>query len=332
MKRRILRHKFALWLVAALILASCSQEELAGNQDTPLPAGKYPLTLTAASLGGLQSFTRSTVENQWKGGEAVYVQVIDNYTSGNSRWENATAQTYTVANDGTMTKSAGDDVYWQTSTEQKAIRAWCVGGSAAASGEPPSSHTVETNQSADGYAQSDFLYAGCISDFTEGKNGVNLQFYHQVAKLKIHIARGNDTPAGFSITRLTINNVARQGTYTAPTTFVDDDDSHYGTWSNTTVNEDITPHKANDGQADNLLATYEAIVIPQTVSYDTKLFTITADGYSNFVYTNSTEQTWEPGMEYTYTLSIEGSRLEVSVSTSSIDWGQGNTGSGEVEL
>lgn len=329
MKRRILRHKFALWLVAALILASCSQEELAGNQDTPLPAGKYPLTLTAASLGGLQSVTRSTVENQWKGGEAVYVQVIDNYTSGNLQWENATAQTYTVANGGTMTKSEGNDVYWQTSTEQKAIRAWYVGGKTATSGEPPSSHAVEKNQSADGYAQSDFLYAGCISGFTEGKNGVNLQFYHQVAKLKIHIARGNDTPADFSMTELTIDNVAIQGNFTAPE--ISGTDNQYGRWSVTgQPTGDITPHM--DNPTDTYLASYEAIVIPQTVSYDIKLFTITADGYSNFVYTNSTEQTWEPGMEYTYTLSIEGSRLEVSVSTSSIDWGQGNTSNGETEL
>lgn len=318
-------------LLASTLLASCTQDELAGNQDTPLPSGKYPLTLTAASLGGLQSVTRSTVENQWKGGEAVYVQVIDNYTSGNPQWENATAQTYTVANGGTMTKSAGDDVYWQTSTEQKAIRAWCVGGGAAASGELPSSHAVETNQSADGYAQSDFLYAGCISGFTERKNGVNLQFYHQVAKLKIHIARGDDTPADFSITKLTIDNVAIQGNFTAPE--ISGTDNQYGRWSVTgQPTGDITPHM--DNPTDTYLASYEAIVIPQTVPGGTKLFTITAaGGYSNFVYTTPAEEKWTTGMEYTYTLSIKGSRLEVSVSTSSMGWDTGGaTGSGSVEI
>ena len=48
MKRSILRHNFALWLVVALALASCPQEEFAGGgQGTWLPYGKYPLELTA---------------------------------------------------------------------------------------------------------------------------------------------------------------------------------------------------------------------------------------------------------------------------------------------
>ena len=327
-----IRTMFAALLVSTL-LASCTQDELAGNQDTPLPSGKYPLTLTSASLGGLQSVTRSTVENKWKGGEEVYVQVIDNYTSGEPEWDNATKQTYTVANDGTMTKFVGDDVYWQISTEQteqKAIRAWCLGGRAAASGEPPSYHAVETDQSTDSYAQSDFLYAGCISDFAGGKNGVNLQFYHQVAKLKIHIARGDDTPAVFSITELTIDNVAIQGNFTAPE--ISGTDNQYGRWSMTgQQTADITPHA--DNTTDTYLASYEAIVIPQTVQSGTKLFTVTADGYgSSFVYTTTENKEWEPGKEYTYTVTIKGNKVEVSVSANSIGWTPGNTANGEVEL
>ncbi|WP_241217495.1 fimbrillin family protein [Bacteroides gallinarum] len=52
MKRSILRHKPVLWsLIAALTLASCSQDEFADNgQNTPLPVGQYPLELTADGL------------------------------------------------------------------------------------------------------------------------------------------------------------------------------------------------------------------------------------------------------------------------------------------
>lgn len=336
MKRRILRHKFALWLVVASALASCSQDKLADcGQGTPLPPGEYPLTLTASSIGETVATpaTRSTVDNEWSN-EQVYVQVYDNYTSGEPQWSNTTMQTYTVAKDRTMTKTDGNDVYWQASGEKKAIRAWYVGGNTAKTGELPSSHAVNTDQSKDdGYAQSDFLYAGRISGFSDGKDGVSLQFYHQVAKVKIQIVRGDNTPANFSVSGLTINNVAHQGTYTAPTTFVDDDDSHYGTWSNTTVNGDITPHQANNGQADNLLATYEAIVIPQTVNSSTKLFTITAEGYDSFVYTTTESNVWKPGREYTYTVTIKGDKLEVSVSAGNISWStNGASGSGAVEL
>lgn len=120
MKRRILRHKFALGLITALALASCSQDELSdGGQGTPLPAGKYSLTLTASSIGETVATpaTRSTVDNEWSN-EQVYVQVYDNYTSGEPQWGNATMQTYTVAKGGTMNKTDGNDVYWQASGEK----------------------------------------------------------------------------------------------------------------------------------------------------------------------------------------------------------------------
>lgn len=339
MKRRILRHKFALGLITALALASCSQDELSdGGQGTPLPAGKYSLTLTASSIGETVATptTRSTVENKWDGRETVYVQVYDNYTSGEPQWSNATMQTYTVAQGGTMNKTDGNDVYWQASGEKKAIRAWYVGGNTAKTGELPSSHTVKTDQSGDGYAQSDFLYAGRVSGFSDGKDGVSLQFYHQVAKLKIQIVRGKDTPANFSVTGLKIGGVATQGTYTAPQISENNNGNPYGTWDvSEQKTEDITPHKAEDKSGDNagnLLATYEAIVISQTVSNGTKLFTITADGYSGFVYTTA-EKEWAPGKEYTYTVTIKGDKLEVSVSDRNIGWDtDGATGSGEVEL
>lgn len=140
-----------------------------------------------------------------------------------------------------------------------------------------------------------------------------------------------------SVTGLTIGGVATQGTYAAPTTFVDDDDSHYGTWSVSGQKiEDITPRNANDkdGQTDSkVLATYEAIVIPQTVSNGTKLFTITAEGYRQLCLYNHCREGMAPGKEYTYTITIKGDKLEVSVSDGNINWDtDGATGSGEVEL
>ena len=321
-----------------MTLASCSQDELADcGQGTPLPPGEYPLTLTASSIGETVATpaTRSTVDNEWNN-EQVYVQVYDNYTLDQQlQWGEATIQTYIVAKGGTMNQTSGDDVYWQTSDEKKAIRAWCVPKVTEYQINPPSSHTVETGQSGEGYAQSDYLYAGCISGFADGKNSVHLQFYHQVAKLRIRIVRGDNTPADFSVTGLTIKGVATQGNFTAPQ--ISENDNRYGTWDiSGQKTEDITPHNASneDGQTDsNILAAYEAIVIPQTVKHNTKLFTITADGYSNFAYTITEPNVWEPGGEYTYTITIKGDKLEVSVSGGNIDWGSdGASGSGKVEL
>ena len=303
------------------------------EQGTPLPAGQYPLTLTAASLAGNAPVARSTVDNRWSG-ETVYVQVCDNYVSGEPTWSGATLQTYTVAEGGTMSKgTVWADVFWQTAGEQKAIRAWYVGGNTVKSGEFPASHTVATDQSGEGYAQSDFLYAGCISGFAEGKDGVNLSFYHQVAKLTIKILRGDNTPADFSVSGLTIGGVATQGTYTAPTTFVDNDDSRYGRWNYTEEYKNITPHKAGYPENSNVLVAYKAIVIPQEVKENTALFTITAEGYNRFAYTIMGPHIWKPGREYTYNITIKGDRLEVSASDGNIGWDtNGATGSGEAEL
>lgn len=80
MKRSILRHKFALWVIAALTLASCSQDELA-EQGTSLPDGMYPMTFTA-----VQAMPESTpqtrvsesangVNSKWDGGEVIKVTV-----------------------------------------------------------------------------------------------------------------------------------------------------------------------------------------------------------------------------------------------------------------
>lgn len=337
MKRRILRHTFVLGLVAALALASCSQNELAdGGQGTPLPAGKYPLMLTA-SIGEAAATpaTRSTVDNQWNK-EKVYVQIAKWGGPGSVMWNNSKRQSYNVSGSGEMDRTEGNDVFWEESDEEKAIRAWCVPKDSESHGNLPSSHTVEADQSGVGYAQSDYLYAGCISGFAEGKNGVNLRFYHQVAKLKVQIIRSEDTPADFSVTGLTINSVATQGTYTAPEISENDDNNRYGTWSDTGEVENITPHEANDkdGQADdNILATYEAIVIPQTVNHNTKLFTITAEGYNSFAYTITESNVWEPGREYTYTITVKGDKLDVNLSEGNIGWStDGATGSGKVKL
>lgn len=313
-----------------LSLASCTQDELA-EQGTSLPDGMYPMKIASASLAGGAPASRATTDNVWNG-ETVYVQVVDNYTSGNPQWESATTQTYTVTSSGTMDRTAGGDVYWQASGERKAIRAWYADGDAASAGSLPSTHSVKTDQSSEGYAKSDFLYAGCTSGFADGKSGISLAFYHQVAKVKINVIKGEETPADFTVTGLTINGVAPQGTFTAPIAFRNDNESHYGAWSVTSQTSSITPH-AGTAIGDNTLTAYEALVIPQTVNSGTKLFTIKAKGYSDFAYTSTEDNTWEAGTEYTYTITVKGSKLDVSVSSESINWStNGASGSGKVEL
>lgn len=317
---KLLQFLPAACLATTLLLAACTQDDLSSPTGGVEEAS--PLHF-AASIGPA---TRATTDNVWNG-ETVYVQIVDNYTSGTPQWDNSTQQTYTVTGGGAMNKTRGEDAYWQANGEVKAIRAWYDADNSSAT-TVSDNHSVMTDQSGDGYAQSDFLFAQRIAELTElrGKD-IDMTFYHQVAKVKVNILKGDETPAGLSVTGLTIGGIATSGTFTAPA-LGGTTTTPLGTWNATGEKQNITPH-AGTATGDNTLAAYEALVIPQTVNGNARLFTITATGYSDFVYTPTEAITWQSGMEYTYNITIKGSKLEVSTSQR-IGWTEGSTGSGSV--
>ena len=318
---KLLQFLPAACLATTLLLAACTQDDL--SSPTGGVEGASPLHF-AASIGPA---TRATTDGSWEGTEYLQVQIVDNYTSGTPQWSDGTQQTYTVTVGGVMTKIEGTDAYWQANGEVKAIRAWYDADNSSAT-TLSDDHSVKTDQSGDGYAQSDFLFAQRIAEFTElREKDIDMTFYHQVAKVKVNILKGDETPAGLSVTGLTIGGIATSGTFTAPA-LGGTTTTPLGTWSVTEHDQSITPH-AGTATGGNTLAAYEALVIPQTVSGNTRLFTITATGYSDFVYTPTEAVEWQPGMEYTYNITIKGSGLEVSTSQS-IGWTEGSTGSGSV--
>lgn len=311
------------FLTVAMLLAACTQDD--PISPTGGVEGASPLHFTA-SIGPA---TRATTDGSWEETEYLQVQIVDNYTSGTPQWSDGTQQTYTVTVGGVMTKIEGTDAYWQANGEVKAIRAWYDADNSSAT-TLSDNQSVKTDQSGDGYTQSDFLFAQRIAEFTElREKDIDMTFYHQVAKVKVNILKGDETPAGLSITGLTIGGIATSGTFTAPA-LDGTTTTPLGTWSVTEQNQNITPH-AGTATGGNTLATYEALVIPQTVNGNTRLFTISANGYSDFVYTPTEEITWQSGMEYTYNITIKGSKLEVSTSQR-IGWDMGSTGSGSVNL
>ena len=311
----------AIALAALFALAACTQDD--PISPTGGVEGASPLHFTA-SIGPA---TRATTDGSWEGTEYLQVQIVDNYTSGTPQWSDGSQQTYTVTVGGMMTKIDGIDAYWQANGEVKAIRAWYDADNSSAT-TLSDNQSVKTDQSGDGYTQSDFLFAQRIAEFTElREKDIDMTFYHQVAKVKVNILEGDETPAGLSVTGLTIGGIATSGTFTAPA-LDGTTTTPLGTWSVTEQNQSITPH-AVTATGDNTLAAYEALVIPQTVNGNTRLFTIAANGYSDFVYTLTEAITWQSGMEYTYNITIKGSELEVSTSQN-IGWNTGSTGSGSV--
>lgn len=109
--------------MAAILLAACSQDELA-EQGTALPDGEYPLQIGSVSITAESSeepWTR-VAENEtdgmgshWTGGERIGVRIGDNEETG--------IYTIKVDDAGNVTVEPETPVYWK-STQTAEVTAW----------------------------------------------------------------------------------------------------------------------------------------------------------------------------------------------------------------
>lgn len=176
MKRRLLRHKFALWIITALTLASCSQEELA-EQGTPLPDGMYPMTFTAMQVAPenmLQTrVSDSGNTSSWSVGDQIHVTV----TQSNAKQETIC----TLDASGNITEY-NPQLYWQN-TSDATINAWYsnIEGQNTGTGS-----TVRLADQSGGLAY--VLKAVPVTAIykTEIEN-IALEFSHQLAKIRVKL-------------------------------------------------------------------------------------------------------------------------------------------------
>lgn len=353
MKRKgILQTAFTL--TATLLLAACTQDELADKQGEPLPEGKYPLTFTASIDGAAVAVTpqtRASVDGSFNNVDYIAVGIWDGtmppfrYMTFKKDGENA-AWEYNRKIEEYVEKP-----YWQSTTNDTQVRAWYFnnndnGEYYDVTGEHPDSGSfsweVADGQSGVGYTNSDFLYAFDFFSFAE--NPKTLHFFHQTAKVVVHIIAGDQTPADITGDKISMtigdsgNPIYLQGKWKRPDShWIDDNSRIFGTW--TTSGQDkniITPKELGpkditvNSDKKQSLASYESLAIPQKISADNRLFKIEIDGYSPFYYTVPAEGIeWKAGTEHTYYITIEGSKLSVTAS-SSIGWTDGASGSGSV--
>lgn len=318
-------------LVAATLFmaAACTQDEPADAGGIALPEGKYPMTF-ATAVEGVTVTRAATAEGLWTEGDKVAVKVGDE------------VKRYVPANTGTsVTLQAASDVapfYWQTSGETKTVSAWYLGTGYNAT--LPTTWTVQADQNAaDGYQRSDFLYAPATTITFANRENASLSFYHQLSKVTVHVIRGEQTPDNITdIDAVTLgnDNFKRNGKFNSSGI---SGDNPYGTWTDadTPVKGSITAKKALQATTltdKTVLATFHALVIPQTVTGGQQLFALTAAGYTSpFIYKAAEAATWSAGTEYTYEIAIKGTALSVTSVNETIGWGQdGATGAGSVTL
>lgn len=172
MKRGILRHKFALWLITALALASCSQDDPMGDNGTSLPERVYPLEIASVTLDVEGS------AQPW-GADAPQTRVSENETGTGSVWnkdDRITVQIgdgepgiYTMDDNGSFT--AETPAYWQSSANNQTITAWY-----------PEGKSIDLTDQSNGLAY--VLQATTQANFN---TEVSLPFEHSLSKIRVKL-------------------------------------------------------------------------------------------------------------------------------------------------
>lgn len=289
--------KRMIFLLLAGILSACSHDDL--TETRPAENGE-PLVLTAV-MADATTGTRSTPDNSWEGTETVIVEVIDNYDNTTTPdWTQAKRGIYTAGTDGKLTFTSGTQSTWLSDNETKLVRAWHYGNN---SEERSDSWSVQTNQTGDNYAKSDLLFAQAT---VIRRQEIALKFYHQVAKVVVHV-RNVGPVYGSDDVSVTIGNFTNQVVMDG-TVSTDNISENYLNWTPGSTRGYITAYNlgpkplASDGN-ETSLASFAALVIPQTVESNYRYLVIKNGNASYFCY-SSTEITWSAGHSYTYEVTI----------------------------
>lgn len=336
-----------LALLATSLLASCTQDEIT-DKGTALPEEKYPLELSAASLGSVatpaKASTRGTVDGAWNGDETVYVQIASSkdYASVTAvNWASIEPIQYTVSTDGSMTlKDPMKQCYWQEADETFYIRAWCPGTGEAYTRIPmpgnDNTWNTTTNQSTPkALEQADFLFAYRSLSF-EQRTQAALEFSHLTSKITINLIDSEYLRAQSeeNVTVALVSPNYNQWYFSGSFTSTAINLGLYETIGVTAQQtQQIIPYRLPQPNS-GAYATYQAVVIPQSIFNMGKNILINVDKatYNWEIQLPNLLNMMESGKEYTFNITVKAKGLQVTVKED-IGWGtNGATGNGNVTL
>ncbi len=169
--------------------------------------------------------------------------------------------------------------------------------------------TVQTDQSAGGYANSDLLWATATADKTTPT--VNLTFSHMLTKVNVELTVEDDIDLNGST--ITLNDVKttvefQNGMVTLLTGYTTDVVAGTSTTQAT------------------------AIIVPQTISFGSKFISITLNDGSTYSYSPNTNQQLCSGKMYCYKLKMTKDKLLILNSTYVNPWEEGNGNNNNVSI
>lgn len=328
----------AVALLACAGFASCTQDELA-EKDTSLPAGKYPLELTA-SIGEAVAApaTRGTAHGKWPYNTKFVLRYASSRQypdEGNIIWGGTVLYICNIDANGTVniTDNWGYDtpLYWENSKETIYIY---TGTDPLDYGDGWHSWTVETDQSDEGKLnKSDYLVAYGAFAFRKDYT-YTLPFRHLTSKITVNLKQSDYLKAQDpDDVKVTLNTKNEQWYIEGSFKGQPKEITMVGEGDKRRVQE-IIPYKAPDPTAGDIYATYEAILIPQQITDTGKIIQIkVGDAIYNYTIVCPNEK-FSGGENWIYNITVNENELDVAIDyNASIDWGaDGETGSGEVEL
>lgn len=317
----------ALLLFAGSLFVSCNSEDMLQEVGKPLPAGEYPLTLTAGNFNAVAvpeqhsaSSTRGTVDGDWTGtvGKPVAVKILNNEGQVISTKEYKVA----AVNGATAALDSDNPYYWQNSNEEITVNALYPRKTMPNNRER---FGLPTECTASTLADYDFLWATKNIKFGQQEN---MEFQHLMTKFVINLRNsdyleaakkeGEEIKAGFKMYLDGIFNInGSTCSIGIPDEVYAVDHTACSTGANKNVNfGDIT---------EDAFASYTTLAIP------------TLQSIAVWVSVGETKYLYEPGWvsysaghTYTFNITVKESGLQVNVDES-ISWDEdGAVGNGSI--
>ena len=284
-------------LAAAVLLAGCTSDLMPTDygSEQPLRLSVSTETVMTRAADGLY-----TASAGFGGGEQVEVYVNSSTKHGTYQ-VNSTTPTQLDAVDG--------DLYYPTTGD---VSLYAVYPSTSTA-----SHTVKYDQTSNGnYKASDLMYAKTTVTQANKTNEQQLQFGHQLVKLKVKIIKA----AGVTeVTKVEMKNVKRRVSVSAGTSSMTLSDltSATGEAANAGNNEDkiLVFSGSNTSTSEQ---TY-AVVFPVQEWSNADFITVTADDKTATYKLTKNDFTF--GHEYTLTLNINAAALNNTISITNWDNG-----------
>lgn len=273
--------KTAIMLAATLLIAACTNDEMADSQPETLPEGMYPLTFTATQADIVASpQTRVTDSDEggvhkskWTANDQIKVKV--------SEGGNDMETTCTLDDNGDIT-DYDPQLYWKT-TQTSKINAWYSN----IKEHNTTNSTVNLANQSDGLAY--VLKADeMIVNYKSGN--ISLNFKHQLAKVRVKLEKGNYSG--------TLENITVKVKGYTSCTIVE------GTIITTPQNKDYISTIKNGEYYEANLVPQESDVPPDFIQLNDTTYAVTTCAHVSNICK------LEAGLVYTITLKVDQKTLD----------------------